>query len=47
VRIKEIIKYDQYKKFASESTIKYGDVNSDTTNAKPANPPATSQNPPK
>jgi hypothetical protein len=47
VRIKEIIKYDQYKKFGSESTIKYGDVSSDGTNTKPANPPPTSQNPPK
>src|SRR5437764_8821947 len=48
VRIKEIIKYDQYKKFASASTIKYGDVSSDGTTTKPANPPPTApQNPPK
>jgi hypothetical protein len=47
VRIKEVIKYDQYKKFASASTIKYGDVSSDGTTTKPANPPAPQQNPPK
>lgn len=42
-RIKEVIKYDQYKKFEfkTESTIKYGDVGG----ANPQ-PPANGQNPP-
>ncbi|MBV9303960.1 MAG: hypothetical protein JOY62_14840 [Acidobacteriaceae bacterium] len=45
-RIKVIIKYDQYKKFSTETTITYGDVSSDNTppsiNSSPAPP-----NPPK
>jgi hypothetical protein len=47
VRIKEIIKYDQYKKFASESTITYSGVDSSGSGKQPANPPATPPNPPK
>ena len=41
-RIKEVIKYDQYKKFEfkTETTIKYGDVGGAST------PPANGQNPP-
>jgi hypothetical protein len=46
VRIKEIIKYDQYKKFASESTITYSGVDSNGSGTQPANP-ATPPNPPK
>ena len=37
-RIKEVIKYDDYKRFKSESTIQYGDVTADTPPAQ--NPPA-------
>jgi hypothetical protein len=49
-RIKEIIKYDQYKKFQfkTETNIKYGDVGG--ANPQPpangGNPPAAPQNPP-
>jgi hypothetical protein len=46
-RVKVIIKYDQYKKFATESTITYGDVDSKGSSTQPANPPATSPNTPK
>src|ERR1700728_4780812 len=46
-RIKEIVKYDHYKKweFKSESTIQYGNEVKDGSNA-PANPPASGQKPP-
>ena len=46
VRIKEIIKYDHYKKyeFKTKSTITYGTVGGAET--PPANPPASAPNPP-
>ncbi len=47
VRIKEIIKYDHYKKFSTATSISYGDVSSGGTSTPPANPPAAPQNPPK
>jgi hypothetical protein len=45
-RIKEVIKYDHYKKFQfkTESTIKYGDVGG--AEGKPANPEQKPQTPP-
>ncbi len=46
VRIKEIIKYDHYKKFSSASTITYGDVSSNGPSAPAANPPAPPPAPP-
>jgi hypothetical protein len=46
-RIKEIVKYDQYKKyeFKSNSSITYGQVGG--ADGQPANPPAKPANPPK
>ena len=44
-RIKQVIKYDDYKKFKSESTIQYGDVSAETPSAQ--NAPATPSVPPK
>lgn len=44
-RIKEVIKYDHYKKFGSQSTITYGGE-TQTSNPPPSNPPPTSTKPP-
>lgn len=43
VRIKEIIKYDHYKRFSTQTNITYGDVDS---SSKPNGQPGNPQNPP-
>jgi hypothetical protein len=42
-RIKEVVKYDHYKKWGAETTITYG---GEAPSSQPANPPANAQKPP-